>query len=149
VRLLRHGAADRRPFGGVSEVGAHSKAEQKAGRPKSVVFGEIASAIGRTSACRLIEQLGGRRIYIPRAMEQDHEIARAIGADAAALLATYFHGTWISLPVSHDRRRAVRELGKDPELTRAAIARETGYTERHVYRILGDQDDSQGDLFGS
>jgi hypothetical protein len=115
----------------------------------SSVYREIASAIGAVSARRLIEALGGQRLYIPAAIDADHEIAKAIGTEPAESLASFFHGTWMSLPMPRSiiGPRAVRELAqREPELTRAQIALRTGYTERQVYRILGEND-PQGQLF--
>lgn len=115
---------------------------------RSTVFQEIASAIGRESARKLVQNFGGQRLFVPRTMERDHEIAKAIGVEAARQLSGYFHGTHISLPVSDSRRRAVKELSKKTGLTRQKIAGETGYSERQVYRILGEGADAgQADLF--
>jgi len=114
---------------------------------RSAVFGEIAAVIGRASAHRLVEALGGQRIYVAREIGPEHEVAQAIGAEAAAQLARFFHGTWLSLPVAASRRRQVLKLGADGNLTRKTIAARTGYSERQVYNILGADRDGQGDLF--
>src|ERR1051325_2990285 len=108
---------------------------------KSAAFREIASAIGRDAACRLVEKLGGSRVYVPREPGEDHELTKAIGEEAARRLGSFFHGTCLTLPTltrAH-KRRLVRELAQGGTLTRAAIARETDYTERQVYRILGEE----------
>lgn len=113
---------------------------------RSSVFQEVASAIGRESARKLIEAFGGTALFVPKTIGPKHPIAKAIGAEAAKLLSTYFHGTELALPVSRIRREQVKSLGG--ELTRQQIALKTGYSERQVYRILGNQaDPSQGDLF--
>lgn len=115
---------------------------------RSSVFQDVASAIGRESARKLVEAFGGQRFFIPREFRRDHEIAKAIGVEAARQLASYYHGTWITLPVSGSRRRQVKALGTQPGMTRQKIAGETGYSERQVYRILGEEDDGlQGRLF--
>lgn len=116
----------------------------------SSVYREIASAIGRTAARQLVETLGGQRFYVPRSVGPNHAIARAIGPDAAAELARYFHGTWLALPMPASLSRnpaSVRAIAAtDPALTRQKLAGQTGYSERQVYRIL-DDDRRQPSLF--
>lgn len=115
---------------------------------RSVVFQEVASAIGAESARQLIEAFGGTRIFVPRQIGLDHEIAKAIGRDAAERMASLFHGATLTLPISSRRRRRVLELQAQGK-TRQEIARQSGYHERQVYRILGEEKDArQGDLFG-
>lgn len=117
---------------------------------RSAALREIAGAIGRADAVRLADRLGGQRIYVPRDIPADHLIAQAIGPEQARKFANFFHGMWMELPVASARRRRqrVQELGAAGELTRQQIAAETGYSERQVYNILGnEQDKGQADLF--
>jgi hypothetical protein len=116
---------------------------------RSAVFAEIAEVIGVEAACKLVEALGGLRIYVPNEVPADHEIALAIGGAAAARLASFYHGTSIVLPVSGSRKRRVYEMARSGRYTRKQIAKATGYSERHVYDILqAEKDDNQDDLFG-
>lgn len=119
-----------------------------AGVSRSSVFREVASAIGLESARKLIECFGGTELFVPQTITARHKIAKAIGIESARMLSTYFHGTELSLPVSWARRREVEKLAGDPEMTKQKIAIATGYSERQVYRILGEEDDDrQGNLF--
>lgn len=116
---------------------------------RSLVFQEIASAIGRESARQLVEAFGGTELFVPRSIDVKHPIAKAIGPEAARLLSTFFHGTELQLPVAGKRRRQVKRLAGEPGMTRQKIALSTGYCERQVYRIIGEEtDDRQADLFG-
>jgi hypothetical protein len=119
------------------------------GPARSTVYQEVASAIGRESARKLIEKFGGTNLFIPKTIGARHPIAQALGTETARQLSELFHGTELNLPVSASRRRAVRKLAQQPGMTRQRIALETGYSERQVYRIIGeDADVGQGDLFG-
>lgn len=110
---------------------------------------ELAGAIGEAAARALAKRFGGTTLYVPMTIGDNHPIAVAIGIDAAARLAQAAGGVRLAVPKQAERRARVRELRRAGALTIPAIALETGYSERHVYRIMSaDADDRQLDLFG-
>lgn len=96
----------------------------------------IASAIGEEAAHLLAKHFGGTRLSIPRTIDAEHRIAIAIGAAHAARLAEFYGGSSLDVPKRAHRQARVRELHRAGTLTIAAIALETGYSERQVYRLL-------------
>ncbi|WP_294236638.1 helix-turn-helix domain-containing protein [uncultured Sphingomonas sp.] len=101
---------------------------------------EIADAIGEAAARDLARQFGGTGLYVPRTIGSHHPICVAIGRDAADRLAAWAGGSAISIPKQAELRARVLEMRKR-SLTIVQIARETGYSERHVYRLLREEDD--------
>lgn len=128
--------------------------------PGEDALAELASAIGIDAARLVARRFGGTTIYVPRTIGDDHPLRAALGADIAAKLAHWFGGGRINVPKQAERKARVRQLHRAGALTIAAIALETGFSERHVYRLLSEQgdgqdeapaptrDDRQPDLFG-
>lgn len=115
---------------------------------------ELADAIGLPATLRLVDALGGTRIYVPEHAGPDHLLTRAIGqADADRLCDVFAHDT-LELPKCLDGIRAVRngeirdQRADGWDVNRIALYH--GLTVRQVYSILADAsvDDSQQDLFG-
>jgi hypothetical protein len=114
----------------------------------SVVFDEIAAAIGSDGAHELCAHFGGTVLYVPEHMHADHRIAKAIGLDRAAQLAASFGRSELELPKPRRRRSRVLELHRRGDLTQGQIALATDYSQRHVRQIIAEsRDDRQGDLF--
>jgi AraC-like DNA-binding protein len=109
---------------------------------------EIAAAIGEDGATRLAQRLGGTTVSVPRAIGENHPLRVVLGAELADRLAAWCGGSRLSVPKQVERRARVIALRRTGSLTVAAIALETGYSERHVYRLLSEHDDRQMDLFG-
>lgn len=107
---------------------------------------DLAEVIGEEAARLLARHFGGTGIYVPRKIGDHHPLCAAIGRDAADRLAAWAGLTTISVPKQPERRQRVRDLHRQGALTKRQIARETDYSERHVYRLLRD-DDKQADLF--
>ncbi|MCW3835994.1 hypothetical protein ACFQ1E_08080 [Sphingomonas canadensis] len=113
---------------------------------------EIAAVIGQANVDKLIERLGGSKVYVPKLMPANHEIAVVIGLRAATRLSEYFHLRYLDLPKAHARRQRALDAALNPPdgMTLAQIALAYDYTERHLYRMIaaartaGDQ----LDLFG-
>lgn len=103
---------------------------------RSSVFSDIAQVIGEASARKLCDVLGGTRVYVPRQVPRNHELAVAIGPDAAAKLADHYHGTFLPLPKMHLRRERALQLVREGNLKIADIARMTDYTESHLYELI-------------
>lgn len=99
---------------------------------------ELGQVIGRETVVKLCEALGGIALYVPRAakLNPHNRLVRAIGMEAAAKLATYYHGTTITLPSVDVRRKRALQLLKEGNHTVGEVALATGYSERHVYRIM-------------
>lgn len=109
---------------------------------------ELVGAIGADAARQLARRFGGTALYVPRAIGDHHPICAALGRAAADQLAAWAGGGTIAVPKQAERRARVLELRQGRPLTIAQIARETDYSERHVYRLLAaDADDRQPGLF--
>lgn len=109
---------------------------------------ELVAAIGRDAAFTLARRFGGTGLYVPRAIGEHHPICVAIGRAAADHLATWGGGSTISIPKQIERRARVLALHRTRSLTTAQIAAETGYSQRHVFRLLRDHaDQTQPGLF--
>ena len=105
---------------------------------------DLASLIGLPATLRLVEGWGGTmRLYVPKAMAQDHELARALGLEAARALSGVYGGDYVpSIPRCADALRQARDralLRRRAEgASPAALAQEFGLTERHVWRLLAE-----------
>ena len=108
---------------------------------------ELAELIGADGAQRLLAAFAGRRIYVPRAAGAGHPLARAVGAEKAAILCEYFHGTEIDLPVSTARRQRILDLKRQGR-SNGEIATMLLVSERHVRDVMANRpDDRQLPLF--
>ena len=91
---------------------------------------------------------GGMRLYVPRVIGENHPIRVALGKEVSDKLAAWAGGGSIEVPKQAARRARVHDLHSTGALTIQQIAKETHYTERHVYRLLRDaRDDCQLGLF--
>ena len=105
---------------------------------------DLAGLIGLPATLRLVEGWGGTmRLYVPKAMPQDHELARALGLDAARALSGVYGGDYVpSIPRCADALRQARDralLRRRAEgASPATLAQEFGLTERHVWRLLAE-----------
>lgn len=105
---------------------------------------EIAELIGLPATLRLVEHYGGViALYIPREIEPDHHLARALGVTAARKLASHYGTDSLrNIPrcVRGLRRlrdteiRACRAAGESPP----ALALKFGLTERQIWTILAE-----------
>lgn len=103
--------------------------------PGSDAMDELVQAIGEDAARDLARRFGGTSLYVPRSIGEHHPIAVAIGADNAARLSNWSGGSALSIPKQPEKRQRVLDL-RARALTVTEIARETDYSERHVYRLL-------------
>lgn len=104
---------------------------------------EIADIIGEDAARQLARRFGGTSVYVPRTVGEHHPLCVAIGRIAADQLAAWAGGTAVAVPKQPERRARVQELRRERALTVAQTALETGYSERHVYRLLREEDDAR------
>ncbi|MFT4098152.1 MAG: hypothetical protein QM651_13620 [Rhodoblastus sp.] len=112
------------------------------------MFRTFVEHCGFDTAEAFIRHFGGLRLYIPATWSADHEL-NAMGEAHARKIMEQFGGTRIEVP-KHDgasRRRLVRALHR-AGASRNAAAKAANYTERHVRRLVADdEDDAQGRLF--
>lgn len=116
----------------------------------------IADVIGLAAALKLAEHFGGTEIYVPLRIREDHPVARAIGVEAALLLARELGGhtgVRIDMPKADEVTRARRNqaivAAEQAGVTKPALARRHGLSTRRIRQICnGDGvDDRQLGLF--
>lgn len=94
---------------------------------------ELATLIGREAFVRLAEAFGGTRLYVPTRMTGQHEIAEAIGLEAARMLSERLAPDYIRVPLAReDRAMHYRAIGR----SNAQIARALGITESGVEKLF-------------
>lgn len=108
---------------------------------------ELARAIGEDGARLLARRFGGTTLYVPRNVGEHHPLRVVLDTEAVEKLVACYGGCRVNVPKQPERRTRVQELHRTGALTVAGIALETGYSERHVYRLLSHGDDRQPDLF--
>lgn len=104
---------------------------------------ELVDVIGEKALTLLAENFGGTRLYVPARILSDHEIAVAIGLDAATKLALRFAPDVIRVPLFRERR-AVRYRSEG--LTNAKIAVRLGMTEVGINRLFKRMKNAGQDL---
>lgn len=109
---------------------------------------DVIDAIGIDAALRLVEHLGGTRLYVPERMTPDHPIVALLGHKHAYALAEHFGGDQIILPRCVAAIRAMRDetirLQRSGGASTKALAIKHGLTERQIYAILaaGEREES-------
>lgn len=127
--------------------------EQFPALPESLA--DLVRLIGWDAARKLTKRFGGVRLYVPKTMKPEHEIAALIGLEAAEKLSKAYggeHGP--SLPKSD----AMMRLMRDEEIRRRraqhsarVLALEYELTESMIYLICGEMEpmaSPQMDLIG-
>ncbi len=111
---------------------------------------DIIKAIGLPAAMKLVENFGGRRLYLPlpENIDDENPIAKAIGVQYARMLAEAWnrHG-WDhrrpSIPLARRHLRIIvkSEIANDRKtLTIPQLAAKYETTERTIYRYLSDHE---------
>ena len=108
----------------------------------------IERIIGRAAYVALLEWAGGLSLYVPLSIDTDSgaRLSKEIGADAAQKLIAWAGGTGIAVPSRNDlaiRRRqdeikTMRKRGMTVKEIAMIYRYEGKYTERQIYRLLGD-----------
>lgn len=94
---------------------------------------ELQALIGEEALVLLAEAFGGTRLYVPVRMGPGHPIVKAIGVDAAALLAERMAPDAIRVPLAREARaRHYRAAGR----SNGQIASALGMTETGVNRLF-------------
>lgn len=102
-------------------------------------LGVARQIIGREAVAKLVLHFGGRRVYVPQSGGPNSVLARVIGEEATDKLADLWGSSTVAVPSDSGSRNqgAVLERSRAGK-TIAAIARETGLTERRVYKIRAE-----------
>jgi len=109
---------------------------------------ELEALIGEVALVRLAEAFGGTRLYIPEKMSAAHEIAKAIGLEAAQAMVRQLGAGQLKVPLAREQRaRQYRAAGwSNARIARALMITESGVEK--LFRRVAERDDRQGRLFG-
>jgi Mor family transcriptional regulator len=107
------------------------------------VLAELASEIGRDGALTLARVFGGRKVYVPETMSEDHKLAALIGFGPASTLSTLFGSETIEIPLGPFAAngaitRAIRQRLVEGELSNTEIAERYRCTVRWVRQVKAD-----------
>ena len=103
--------------------------------------GDLINTIGLKLALELVEERGGRRVYIPTParVTENCPLACIVGLAAALALAAKWPGEWTAIPLAkaYVRRLRARDIvTRYAHTTAAALASEYNITERWVLSIV-------------
>lgn len=108
------------------------------------MFQEISDLIGRESAIKLGQTMGGARIYVPIKLDEKHPIALLLGLEKAQIFCHYFAGEAIDIPSKkifrHIRNHCIRDEYNTLSLKKGCradhLALKYGLSRRHILNIL-------------
>ncbi|MFC3442569.1 hypothetical protein ACFOKF_15445 [Sphingobium rhizovicinum] len=94
---------------------------------------ELVALLGERAFIALAENFGGRRLYVPRKIDADGEIAKAVGMTAAQKLSDRKSPDYLRVPLARGlRARHHRAAG----LSNGEIATKLGMTETGVNSLF-------------
>jgi hypothetical protein len=97
----------------------------------------LRTLLGDPALVSLSQTFGGRRLYVPEKIGDDHSITAAIGAAAAAKLSRRYSLAFIRVPLARElRARHYRAIGK----SNGEIASLLGITETGVDKLFARMD---------
>jgi DNA-binding transcriptional regulator LsrR (DeoR family) len=100
---------------------------------------ELQALIGEDAFLRLAEAFGGTRLFVPTTITAKHEIAKAIGLDAAKALSARLAPDVIIVPLAREQRAMqYRAQG----MSNAKVARALGITEKAVEKLFQRRPDA-------
>lgn len=100
---------------------------------------ELEMLIGEDAFVRLAEAFGGTRLFVPTKTTARHEIAKAIGLDAARTMSARLAPDVVRVPLAREKRALhYRATGR----SNAQIARSLGITESGVEKLFKRQPDA-------
>lgn len=110
-----------------------------------ITIRQIAQVIGDDAAHKLARDFGGTRLYVPADPCESHPLTLSVGREDALAVAAHFAGEELIIPMykSRAQRRHDRALIlklKARHRSNAAIARQVGCSERHVYNVLSESE---------
>lgn len=100
---------------------------------------DLEQLIGEEALVALAEAFGGTRLYVPARMTHRHEIAQAIGMDAARKLSDRLAPDVIKVPLAREQRALHHRAAG---LSNAQIARRLGITETGVEALFRRRPDA-------
>lgn len=109
---------------------------------------ELETLIGEEALVRLAEAFGGTRLYIPVKISAAHDIAKAVGLEAARVLSERLAPDVIRVPLAREQR--ARQYRERDKLSNAQIARRLGMSEpgvNQLFKRVREQDHRQPSLF--
>ncbi len=115
------------------------------------IFDEIEAIIGAPAVAALKTEFGGKRLNIPKKINENHPIAAVVGLDKAKLIAENFHTQTIEMPVALAKKtRILADLKKGD--TPSAISQRYFVTRQFVMKLNAQMKrsalkDLQQDLF--
>jgi hypothetical protein len=95
--------------------------------------GELLAMLGEDGFVGLTQAFGGTRLYVPHKVDEDHEIAKAVGLVRALRLSRRFAPAVLRVPLAREQR-ALHYRGQG--LSNAEIARKLGITESGVDKLF-------------
>lgn len=107
---------------------------------------EIAELIGRGLALRLVQLHGGEELGVPKTMRSEHVLAKALGLDAASLLADRYGPGRLSVPTLQSARAKKRAIALASGTTNE-IARQHNVTARYVRMVQSTAVDPRQQTF--
>jgi hypothetical protein len=99
---------------------------------------ELVALIGEEALVRLAEAFGGTRLFVPVKMTARHEIAKAIGIEAARKLSDRIAPDVIRVPLAREQR--ARHYRGALGLSNAQVARKLGIVEPAVNKMFARMD---------
>lgn len=112
----------------------------------SVMLNELYEAVGYDALLALLEEWGGRRVYVPQSYgSESHPLVQKIGREAAESLSWRYAGENLNVPTAMIIKNAQRnhemvqkrlKHGK----TVCALSREYNLSERQIRSILDQQE---------
>jgi hypothetical protein len=117
-----------------------------AANPPPAELRDLAGLIGPRKTLELIEAEGGTRTFVPKVPNQGTPLSRAIGLEAARIVAEARCGEYLRVPLARAWRVRIYRMEGE---THRNIARRLGITESQVEKLLRDagMTRAQRDLF--
>lgn len=119
------------------------------------VLQDFVRLIGLAATMILVENFGGRRLYIPINPHPDHHLAKLVGLDNLTQLSkVYGLEDHFDIPKAERALRHLRDQRIRAEYgpkSASFLAREHHLTERQIWKIVGRREDKKPDqnsLFG-
>ena len=73
------------------------------------MLADLINVIGLAATARLLERCGGRRIYVPKELRDDHPLTLIIGRTAAGRMVDHYNLSTLEIPMHDTLVRAMRD----------------------------------------